>query len=154
MHGKECQVHPCQLQCINSSAAFENLTNHYLSLKETVRVRYCLKLKLLGILLESDAYISGNANFQENMTAVEYGHIFGHSHKCSIGTHSCYYPGLPSHFILWKVGKLHLTLFRIPLARHPAADQHFGVLGQPCPRHEAYVKSCLNVPWRTVLLPI
>ena len=57
------------------------MSDHYLSLKETAKSRYRLKLQLLGISLENDPYISGNANFQDNMTAwppVEYGHIFGY----------------------------------------------------------------------------
>ena len=54
------------------------MSDHYLSLKETAKARYRLKLQLLGIPLESDPYTSGNANFQDDMTAwppVEYGHI-------------------------------------------------------------------------------
>ena len=57
------------------------MSDHYLSLKETAKARYRLKLQLLGIPLESDPYTSGNANFQDDMTAwppVEYGHIFGY----------------------------------------------------------------------------
>ena len=55
------------------------MSDHYLSLKETAKSRYMLKLQLLGISLENDPYISGNANFQDDMTAwPEYSHIFGY----------------------------------------------------------------------------
>ena len=60
-----------------SSMAFENEWS--LSLKETAKSRYRLKLQLLGISLENYPYISGNVNFQDDMIAwppVEYGHIF------------------------------------------------------------------------------
>ena len=60
-----------------SNVAYEN--ERSLSLKETAKSRYRLKLQLLGISLENHPYISGNVNFQDDMTAwppVEYSHIF------------------------------------------------------------------------------
>ena len=72
---------PVSCNALTAVRRLRNMSDHYLSLKETAKVRYRLKLQLLGIPLESDPYTSGNANFQDDMTAwppVEYSHIFGY----------------------------------------------------------------------------